>query len=45
MKLQISTNMLILISDHRLHFFSPRDNGVAVSVELALVRKEALSGA
>ena len=45
MKLQISSNMLTLIIDHRLHLISPWDNGVTVGGELVLVRKEALSGA
>ena len=45
MKLQISSNMLILVIDDRLHLFSPWDHGVIVGVELVLVRKEALSGA
>lgn len=45
MKLQISSNVLILIIYQRLHLFSPWDNGVTVGVELVLVRKEALSGA
>ena len=45
MELQIPSDMLILIINHRLHLFSPWDNGVTVGVELVLVRKEALSGA
>ena len=36
--------MLILILDRRLHLFSSWDNGATVSVELVLLRKEALSG-
>lgn len=44
-ELDCSRNLLISIIEHRLHLFSPWDNGVTVDAELVSVRKEALSGA